>query len=331
MRERIPATPGSPIPAPGRRSRSATRGMDDPSNGRGREPAGAGVATSAAGSRGRGRGGRGRVEGPARTTSGGRMDLVSESSAMRAASSVADDCRRLAERLRLDAVGVAIGEAGRQVTWWAAPDGPPLPSRLDDVLGGADPAWLLVAVASGDTVFARPTPRRPNARSTSCAPWRPRWWRGRRRHAAPRLAPAASARRRPPPSVGGAGDRGPDRPVGGNRHPRPGRRAGDARPRHRLRDGVAVHAERHRVGAASPAAGHPGVARGARPLAAGPVGDGVRFADAHDVPGIGPRLAALGCSSLAVLASTATAGSCWTRRPPTRVRNGWPGRSPTSR
>ena len=68
---------------------------------------------------------------------------MSESSAMRAVSSVIDDCRRLAERLRLDAVGVVIGpEPDRHVTWWAAPDGPPLPSRLDDVVAGADPARL---------------------------------------------------------------------------------------------------------------------------------------------------------------------------------------------
>ena len=91
------------------------------------------------------------------------MDLVSDTPAMRAASSVADDCRRLAERLRLDAVGVAVGVGdSRQVTWWAAPDGPALPSRLDDVLEGADPAWLLVKVASGDTVFARTTSETPD-------------------------------------------------------------------------------------------------------------------------------------------------------------------------
>src|SRR5690348_9385711 len=132
--------------------------MDEPSNDRGWQASIPGAERALRVPRGRGRDGTiAASTDPARTTSGGRMDLVSESPAMRAAaSSVADDCRRLAERLRLDAVGVAVGAGqGRQVTWWAAPDGPPLPARLDDVLDGTDAAWLLVTVPSGGTVFAR--------------------------------------------------------------------------------------------------------------------------------------------------------------------------------
>src|SRR6478736_958518 len=104
--------------------------MDDPSNGRGRRTSDHGAEPARRVPRGRGRGGfTAASTDSARATSGGRMDLVSESPAMRAAtSSVVDDCRRLADRLRLDAVGVAVGESpDRQVTWWAAPDGPALP------------------------------------------------------------------------------------------------------------------------------------------------------------------------------------------------------------
>src|SRR5439155_11384808 len=100
-----------------------------------------------------GRGRLGRVEGPNSSAVRRSVDLVSESSAMRATSSLVDECRRLGERLRLDAVGVAAGPQG-QVTWWAAPDGPPLPSRLDDVLFGTLPGWLVLPVGSDAMVFA---------------------------------------------------------------------------------------------------------------------------------------------------------------------------------
>src|SRR4051812_20586428 len=138
-------------------------GIHDPPNDGGRGHVG-GSRRAQRVPKGRGRGGHvAASEVPPRATSGGRMDLVSESPAMGAASSVADDCRRLAERLRLDAVGVAIGvDDDRQVTWWAASDGPPLPARLDDILDGTDAGWLLVRLASGDTVFARTTPDTPD-------------------------------------------------------------------------------------------------------------------------------------------------------------------------
>ncbi|MFL5797207.1 MAG: sensor histidine kinase [Actinomycetota bacterium] len=225
---------------------------------------------------------------------------MSESSAMRATSSLVDECRRLGERLRLDAVGVAAGPEG-QVTWWAAPGGPPLPSRLDDVLLGALPGWLVLPVGSDAMVFARPTPDTPpraaevlRAVALSLVA----------RASAPRLAPA------PLPARDGDGtdleahplETPDDRPVLWEISGVTGilaalardtgfetaslfgpagsgwelvMRAGPTRPWHAVLD----------------------------PSLLGPVGDGIRYADANDIPGVGPRLATLGCASLAVLPS----------------------------
>ncbi|HXJ66392.1 MAG TPA: histidine kinase dimerization/phosphoacceptor domain-containing protein, partial [Actinomycetota bacterium] len=225
---------------------------------------------------------------------------MSDSPATRAASSVADDCRRLAERLRLDAVGVAIGMGeARQVTWWAAPDGPPLPARLDDVLDGSDPTWLLVRVASGDTVFARTTQETPE-RAIEIL----------RAMASSLVASAGGVQTpRPAPSAEAAPADEVTEPLTPDQA---GLWEGSGIPG---LAGVLVALARDtgfETGSlfAPNGVGWELVARGGptRPWHAvldpsllGPVGDGIRFADAHDVPGIGPRLAALGCSSLAVL------------------------------
>ncbi|HEY7281839.1 MAG TPA: sensor histidine kinase [Actinomycetota bacterium] len=231
---------------------------------------------------------------------------MSESPAMRAAaSSVADDCRRLGERLRLDAVGVAVGEgADRRVTWWAAPDGPPLPARLDDLLGGTDPRWLLVTVSSGGTVFARSTPETPEravdvlrAMATSLVSAAG----GVASAAAPAGPPVAE---RPQAEQGATGEPAAET----------GLWEGTGTPG--LAAVLAALARDTGFETASlftpNGIGWELVARGGRtrpwhavldPSRLGPVDGGVRYADAHDVPGIGPRLAALGCSSLAVLAS----------------------------
>jgi len=232
------------------------------------------------------------------------MDLVSESPAMRAASSVTDDCRRLAERLRLDAVGVAVGvDDDRQVTWWAAPDGPPLPARLDDILDGTDAGWLLVRLGSGDTVFARTTSDTPD-RAIEIL-----------RAMAASLAAAAGGSASTPPAtsrVDEPADAAADdvQGVAGLA----GLYEGTGTPG--LAGVLATLARDAGFETASlytpNGIGWELVARGGPtkawhavldPSRLGPVGDGVRFADAHDVPGIGPRLAALGCSSIAVVAS----------------------------
>jgi len=69
------------------------------------------------------------------------------------------ECRRLAEYLDLDAVGVMRTEAGRRrVSWWVAPGSGPLPLDIADALEGRAEGW--VACPRGDdVVFARLTPR----------------------------------------------------------------------------------------------------------------------------------------------------------------------------
>lgn len=73
-------------------------------------------------------------------------------------ASVTDECRRLAELLHLDAVGVMSTASGRRkMAWWAVPGSPPLPSRLDDILQGRSDGWIVSPLAQG-SVFARMTP-----------------------------------------------------------------------------------------------------------------------------------------------------------------------------
>ena len=64
-------------------------------------------------------------------------------------------CRRVAERLGLDVVGVAVNGAARRTTWWTAPDARPLPARVDEVLEGRVAGFIVCPLAEG-TAFARP-------------------------------------------------------------------------------------------------------------------------------------------------------------------------------
>ncbi len=229
------------------------------------------------------------------------MDLVSEPSAMRGSSSLVDECRRLGERLRLDAVGVAVGPEGRQVTWWAAPGGPPLPSRLDDVLLGAEPGWLVLPVGSDARVFARPTPDTPPRAAEVL------------RAVAPSLVARTGEPRRAPTTL-----ESPDRDDADVEVP--SFEAPDNRPVLWEISGITgiLEALARDTGFETASLFGPAgsgwelVMRAGptRPWHAvldpsmlGPVGDGIRYADANDVPGVGPRLAALGCASVAVLPS----------------------------
>ncbi|HXF37902.1 MAG TPA: ATP-binding protein [Actinomycetota bacterium] len=66
-------------------------------------------------------------------------------------------CRRLALQLGLDVVGVAVEGEPRRITWWARPGGPPLPPRLEDVLAGRAPGWIVLPLP-GAVAFALPGP-----------------------------------------------------------------------------------------------------------------------------------------------------------------------------
>ena len=55
----------------------------------------------------------------------------------------AAECRRLAELLNLDAVGIMRSDASsRRIAWWATPGSGPLPLHLDDVLEGRAEGWI---------------------------------------------------------------------------------------------------------------------------------------------------------------------------------------------
>jgi signal transduction histidine kinase len=69
------------------------------------------------------------------------------------------ECRRLAELLNLDAVGLMRrGASSRRIAWWAAPGSGPLPLRLEDVLEGRAEGWI-ACPRGDDLVFARVTPK----------------------------------------------------------------------------------------------------------------------------------------------------------------------------
>ena len=75
-----------------------------------------------------------------------------------ATSAETGECRRLAELLNLDAVGIVRLQQGkRRVTWWAAPGSGPLPPNVDDVLEGRAAGWI-ACPRGEDVVFARLTP-----------------------------------------------------------------------------------------------------------------------------------------------------------------------------
>ncbi len=80
---------------------------------------------------------------------------------------MAAECRRLAEALRLDAVGIEHrgADGRREVAWWATPGGPPRPLDLDEVLSGRAEGWV-VCPRGEDRVFARLSPT-SSVRSTT--------------------------------------------------------------------------------------------------------------------------------------------------------------------
>jgi len=71
----------------------------------------------------------------------------------------AAECRRLAELLNLDAVGIMRSDASsRRIAWWATPGSGPHPLHLDDVLEGRAEGWI-ACPRGDDLVFARLTPK----------------------------------------------------------------------------------------------------------------------------------------------------------------------------
>lgn len=75
---------------------------------------------------------------------------------LRSPGSDAAECRVLAERLNLDAVGILRSDGGRRrVEWWAASRMELVP--LTRILEGAAPGWITRA-RGGDVVFAHPVP-----------------------------------------------------------------------------------------------------------------------------------------------------------------------------
>jgi signal transduction histidine kinase len=82
---------------------------------------------------------------------------------VRAPTSDADECRRLAELLNLDAVGVVRADGRRRVAWWVSPGADVVP--LERILAGTATGWI--ALPRGrDLVFAH-LPEGSSPRSVS--------------------------------------------------------------------------------------------------------------------------------------------------------------------
>jgi signal transduction histidine kinase len=70
----------------------------------------------------------------------------------------AERCRRLAHRLRLDAVGVLHrDDRGRSLTWWSEPGAPALPLDVDSIVEGRADGWIVAPTSGGDVVVGRLT------------------------------------------------------------------------------------------------------------------------------------------------------------------------------
>jgi Histidine kinase-, DNA gyrase B-, and HSP90-like ATPase/Histidine kinase len=72
----------------------------------------------------------------------------------------AERCRRLAQTLRLDAVGVLHRDGdGRSLAWWSAPGAPALPLDVETIVDGRADGWIVAPAAGGDVVVGRLTDR----------------------------------------------------------------------------------------------------------------------------------------------------------------------------
>jgi signal transduction histidine kinase len=224
-----------------------------------------------------------------------RNAVVNEPPSGRAGSSVTDECRRLAELLRLDAVGVVTSAGGRRrVAWWAAPGSPPLPARLDDIVDGREQGWIVCPLPEDASVFARTTSETPARAATVLAVVGPSLASGA-------TGPVLDLRDDPPPSAPPADESARALP------PVEGLEAlrgalGDLRDAMEFESatlwlpaGIRAWAVAAMVGPQRP--WHAVL----DPAAMGAVGEGVVHADARTLPGIGGRLAALGCGAVAEL------------------------------
>jgi signal transduction histidine kinase len=216
--------------------------------------------------------------------------------------SVTEQCRRLGELLHLDAVGVASETEGRpRVTWWAAPGAPALPARLDDVLDGRAPGWIVRSVAGRASVFARSTAETPPSAAAVLE------------SLGPSLVEAALAEASPPGRGEVGAEPGLDNEPGLDEvRGRPGTEPAASRwtgIREVIGDLAGVGCDTvsmfapsgegdwrlvERVGPERPwhAVLDPGTL--------GADAEGTGSDDVTAIPGVGPRLAALGCGSLAM-------------------------------